>query len=559
MLRRCCECEDVARKNWTTRSECVVLPQYLMILDKEFRTTFLAHLYHSSCLLNQTLFTNEGKMKKLYPVLQFKDNVAIELLENRAVLVTYFQRLEIQPLSPGLTSIINRLSENGASESELSNIVLELDGVAGLAQFYFYLRKTIQLKFIEYTVFEGDIKFVKIAPISSNTPVKFISVLDDEFVWDDEISNSKKYVLSRFAYCRNDHGDLLLESPHSHYQIVMSDWRAAAILPTLARLQKKDEILGKVLQFSKEIVVFFLNLLLNVDILVEEGKDSSSSETDLSNATTQALSQWEFHDLLFHSRSRAGRNLKPLSLTYRFLGQIEPLPVVKRSSSKESIDLYKPDIHQLTQNDIPFTQVVEQRRSIRNHGEQPITNEQLGEFLYRTARVRDIFKTEHEELSNRPYPNMGACYELEIYLAINACDNVPPGLHYYNPLSHQLNKVSEKTKDVEQLLHYSWLHAHGYYAHEKTIQQSPTVPQILVIIAARFQRVSWAYESLAYAQILKNVGALFQTMYLVATAMDLAACGQAGGNSDLFAKVIESDYYAETSVGEFILGSKPSY
>jgi SagB-type dehydrogenase family enzyme len=68
--------------------------------------------------------------------------------------------------------------------------------------------------------------------------------------------------------------------------------------------------------------------------------------------------------------------------------------------------------------------------------------------------------------------------------------------------------------------------------------------------------VSWKYQSVAYALILKEVGALYQTMYLVATAMNLAPCALGGGNSDLFAKAINTNYYAETSVGEFILGSK---
>lgn len=56
--------------------------------------------------------------------------------------------------------------------------------------------------------------------------------------------------------------------------------------------------------------------------------------------------------------------------------------------------------------------------------------------------------------------------------------------------------------------------------------------------------------------ILKNVGVLYQTMYLVATAMDLAPCALGGGDSDLFARATALDYYAETSVGEFLLGSK---
>jgi SagB-type dehydrogenase family enzyme len=79
--------------------------------------------------------------------------------------------------------------------------------------------------------------------------------------------------------------------------------------------------------------------------------------------------------------------------------------------------------------------------------------------------------------------------------------------------------------------------------------------QVLVILAARFARVAWKYESIAYALTLKHVGVVFQTMYLVATAMGLGACAVGCGDADLFARAAGTDYCAETSVGEFILGS----
>lgn len=82
------------------------------------------------------------------------------------------------------------------------------------------------------------------------------------------------------------------------------------------------------------------------------------------------------------------------------------------------------------------------------------------------------------------------------------------------------------------------------------LDELPQIP-----IAARFQRMSWKYESMAYSAILMNVGTLYQTMYLVATAMDLAPCALGGGNSDVFARAAELDYYTETSVGEFSIGS----
>jgi SagB-type dehydrogenase family enzyme len=67
--------------------------------------------------------------------------------------------------------------------------------------------------------------------------------------------------------------------------------------------------------------------------------------------------------------------------------------------------------------------------------------------------------------------------------------------------------------------------------------------------------MAWKYTAIAYALTLKHVGVVFQTVYLTATDMNLAPCALGGGDSDLFARVASTDYYTETSVGEFLLGS----
>ena len=146
---------------------------------------------------------------------------------------------------------------------------------------------------------------------------------------------------------------------------------------------------------------------------------------------------------------------------------------------------------------------------------------------------------------SRPYPGGGAIYELELYVNVRTCENIPPALYHYCPNEHRLEKISGPTEAVDRLIKDAGRSA-----------ELAGLPQILITIAARFQRLSWKYESMAYSALLKNVGVLYQTMYLVATAMDLAPCAIGGGDSDLFARAAALDYYAETSVGEFLLGSK---
>jgi SagB-type dehydrogenase family enzyme len=83
---------------------------------------------------------------------------------------------------------------------------------------------------------------------------------------------------------------------------------------------------------------------------------------------------------------------------------------------------------------------------------------------------------------------------------------------------------------------------------------APAVPQILITIAARFGRVSWKYSALAYALILKDVGVLLQTCYLMATDMELGGCAIGSTNIDLFAKLTGIEFYIEGPVGQFAIG-----
>ena len=79
-------------------------------------------------------------------------------------------------------------------------------------------------------------------------------------------------------------------------------------------------------------------------------------------------------------------------------------------------------------------------------------------------------------------------------------------------------------------------------------------PQILITIAARFGRISWKYSSIAYALILKDVGVLIQTLYLMATDMGLGGCAIGSTNIDLFAKMTGIEFHVEGPVGQFALG-----
>lgn len=460
-----------------------------------------------------------------------KDISLIEQEETeRLVLQSSNHSLTFKQAQPGLKTALKALADGGATLAELNQIIQQDDGGFPALRFYAYLQKFSNFGWLCHSVLaEGQ-------PIAIAVPI----ASDYQFPYT-EVAVESKYMLSRFAYCHQVEGQLVLESPLSQARVVLLDWKGAALFSQLARPHSCNELVTEIPGISLETGKQFVSLLLSAQMLFEVREDDIIQEQ--ANIT---LAQWEFHDLLFHTRSRQGRHANPSGGTYRFSGLLEPLPAVKPRMSEEAIELYKPDLETLKTTEASFTQVLEARKSIRQYGETPLSAQQLGEFLYRTARVKHTLKTEQGEIAHRPYPSGGALYELELYPVVNSCEGIASGLYHYHPLAHQLCRISDRTETVEALLND---------ARQSMGQQG--MPQVLIVIAARFQRLASKYESIAYALMLKHVGVLYQTMYLVATAMELAPCGLGSGNSDFFTKAAGCDYYAETSVGEFVLGSQP--
>lgn len=192
-----------------------------------------------------------------------------------------------------------------------------------------------------------------------------------------------------------------------------------------------------------------------------------------------------------------------------------------------------------------FSEVVKDRKSSRHESAATITKDDLAAFLYHVGSITARTRRHAEyDVAPRAYPNAGACYELELYLAVRQCRGVLPGLYYYDPKGHLLVRLSEPTRATDRLL-----------ADAAMATQRVSAPQVLITIASRFQRVAWKYESIAYALTLKNVGVLMEMMYLTAAAMGLAACAIGSGDSLRFAEAARIDPLCEGPVGEFALGS----
>jgi SagB-type dehydrogenase family enzyme len=440
---------------------------------------------------------------------------------------THRPRLPLGGLSTGLTAVLETLRSGGATIAALTGRVLAGDGPAGLVSLHQFLSRLGRGALLTRTLLLDDVPLAALEPMSVY------------FKWEEGcIAPTTAYALSRFAYCRSEGGRLVLECPRSHARVVLHELRAGTAVHALAQPRDGAGLAAAVAGLDTAAATALLELLANAGAVVAVPPGTASPEE-----TDPALAQWEFHDLLFHNRTRLGRHSNPFGGTFPFKDRFEALPAVKPPMSAEVIPLPRPDLERLRQDDLPFTTVLEDRVSVRSQGAEPMTTEQLGELLYRACRIKKL--TPDGAASFRPSPGGGALHPLEIYPFVSRCARLEPGVYHYQPLDHALERLGGLTPYANATLDMAGI-----------ISQLPGQPQVLLVLAARFQRMQRKYQGMTYAAILKDVGCLYQTLYLVATAMGLAPCALGGGHTELFAQATGLDYYVEGSVGEFVVGTR---
>ncbi|GLR91355.1 SagB/ThcOx family dehydrogenase [Bradyrhizobium iriomotense] len=356
-----------------------------------------------------------------------------------------------------------------------------------------------------------------------------------------KLSSRDTVVLSRFAHLRRRGNEMVLESPRAGALFRIGHPAIAATLAALSQPQKISELNRQGATFN----LYLFELLLDSQILLK--LDAKGGQGLRVNEGDGNLVLWDFHDLVFHTRSTEGRQANPVGATFTYADAVPPPPAVRPSWPGSRIDLRKFSAEPSS----PFATLLRERHSTRDFDDKhPVTLGELAQFLDTTARVMSEWKGgpyfdggPEVTYGTRPYPSAGSAYELELYLTVSNCEGLARGLYHYDAGSHALVAI---TASAQQLQAQS--------VAAQFAMDAPGQPQILITIAARFGRISWKYSSIAYSLILKDVGCMIQTFYLAATDMGLGGCAIGSINIDLFAKMTALEFHIEGPVGQFALG-----
>jgi SagB-type dehydrogenase family enzyme len=362
------------------------------------------------------------------------------------------------------------------------------------------------------------------------------------------------YRLSVYACLRADGREYSIESPLSLHRVVLHRTAAMRLIAPLAS-PITPAAFTAALSLAEPAAARVLEYLAAAGMVV--GAQGAGTTSVFAEDLDTAVVGWSPVEMMFHIRSTLGRHDHNFGVTYP-AGTTRPVePVVKPQASRH-IPLHAPRWEDLRRSDPPVVVAMEVRRSVRRYAENPITAVQLGDLLYRTARVRSLITAapggqdppdvppRGTPYSNRPYPSGGACYELELYLTVGSCTGLANGVYHYDPLGHRLEPVSADRAAADELLNAACMSA---------ALDSPA--QVLISMTARFRRLSWRYEGLAYRLVLMHVGVLMQNLYIACAAMGLAPCALDAVDIDVAARAFGADWRTEPCVGQFLVGGQP--
>lgn len=349
----------------------------------------------------------------------------------------------------------------------------------------------------------------------------------------------RRYRLSRYLQLRPEGDGFVAESLLTATPIKVMSPAALRLLLAWAQPTVPTALLDQLESRQREAALGFFERCLAAGLLTEVGDSGATAEDAI-----DSLRHWELHDLAFHVRSRRGRNPFPSGATNHLAERVPAAPALQPPADGDAVlELPRPDLEQLAVADWTLTRALESRRS--RYSVAPARLEALAALLYRCCRVTGQVPTEEGELLLRKvYPSGGGLHGLEVYVVANRCTGLEPGGYRYLADRHALVRRGPLDEHLLALLEEARVGAGRLLEW----------PSVLLIFAARFRRVSRKYQSIAYHLLLEEVGALMQTLYLVAQIEGLAACAIGAGDSDRFAQAFGTDYYAETSLGELILG-----
>ncbi|HWQ43459.1 MAG TPA: SagB/ThcOx family dehydrogenase [Desulfosporosinus sp.] len=208
----------------------------------------------------------------------------------------------------------------------------------------------------------------------------------------------------------------------------------------------------------------------------------------------------------------------------QYLGKPQPPIQLEFDKTQPIIKLPKPS--EIINEPVDIRKIIEQRKSIRDYSEVPLTVDQLSYLLWCTQGVKEIFRG---TATLRNVPSAGARHALETYLLINNVAGITPGLYRFLVLEHSLIRVL-LDKDIADKITKACLN--------QSFVKSSAVTFIWVAVP---YRMNWRYGERGYRYLYLDAGHVCQNLYLSAESINCGTCAIAAYADDEMNQILGLD------------------
>ena len=283
-------------------------------------------------------------MSAFTPVLSLRPGVTVEEGERSAVVQGPLEGLTLDGARPPVVAALQTLAGGGA---RLPALVEDADRAGGVASVLQLLACVDELRLrllLRYSLVVGGRLLLEVEPMKPETEFR-----------PAPLDPRTPLRLSRFACCRREGAALVVETPVTAVRTRLVAPATAALLAHLVEPASVEDLDGSVDGLAGEPLAAVASFLLAAGVAGEVDGDGLLAEE-----RNDALAQWEFHDLLFHGRTRVGTHDYPLGVRFPFAGAIAPAPALKPTPGR-AIPLVEADLDRLRDDDQPLQRPIEHR------------------------------------------------------------------------------------------------------------------------------------------------------------------------------------------------------
>lgn len=205
-------------------------------------------------------------------------------------------------------------------------------------------------------------------------------------------------------------------------------------------------------------------------------------------------------------------------------GSTQPPLELAYDSKKPEVDLPSPSEIKVASMDL--RRVIEDRVSVREYLEKPLSLNELSWLLWCTQGVKQV--TERPS-TLRTVPSAGARHPFETYLMVNRVNGLKPGLYQFLATKHKLLTIDLDETLVDKFSSANW--------------SSDMLSECAVIFiwVAISKRMTYKYGNRGFRYLHLDAGHVCQNLYLASEVIECGSCAVGGFYDDYVNPLLKLD------------------